>query len=274
VTISLREALAAAAARLRDAGIENPQREARRLAAHAAGTTATGLLAFDTIDEHALAALVARRAAHEPLAFITGQREFWGLAFAVSPATLIPRPDSETLIELALAHRPAARVLDLGTGTGCLLLSLLHEWPESTGVGVDLSPAAAALAARNAAALGLASRAGFLAGHWADALATCFDLVISNPPYIESGEIPGLMPDVAAYEPATALDGGADGLAAYRAILAALPGLLAPNGAAILEIGATQAPAVTALAAAAGYAAAARADLAGHPRALRLTPAK
>ncbi len=272
--ISLREALAAAAARLRDAGIENPQREARRLAAHAAGTTATGLLAFDTIDEHALAALVARRAAHEPLAFITGQREFWGLAFTVSPATLIPRPDSETLIELALAHRPAARLLDLGTGTGCLLLSLLHEWPESTGVGVDLSPAAAALAARNAAALGLASRAGFFAGHWADALATRFDLVISNPPYIESGEIPGLMPDVAAYEPATALDGGADGLAAYRAILAALPGLLAPNGAAILEIGATQAPAVTALAAAAGYAAAARADLAGHPRALRLTPAK
>lgn len=274
MTISLREALAAAAARLRDAGIENPQREARRLAAHAAGTTATGLLAFDTIDEHALAALVARRAAHEPLAFITGQREFWGLAFAVSPATLIPRPDSETLIELALAHRPAARVLDLGTGTGCLLLSLLHEWPESTGVGVDLSPAAAALAARNAAALGLASRAGFLAGHWADALATCFDLVISNPPYIESADVPGLMPDVAAYEPAAALDGGPDGLAAYRALLAALPALLTPNGAAILEIGATQAPAVAALAATAGYTTTLRADLAGHPRALRLTSAK
>ncbi len=274
MNIPLREALAAAAARLRDAGIENPQREARRLAAHAAGTTATGLMALDTIDDVALAALVARRAAHEPLAYITGRREFWGLAFAVSPATLIPRPDSETLIELALAHGPAARVLDLGTGTGCLLLSLLHEWPASTGVGVDLSPAAAALAARNAAALGLISRAGFLAGHWADALAARFDLVISNPPYIESDEIPGLMPDVAAYEPATALDGGADGLAAYRAILAALPGLLAPNGAAILEIGATQAPAVTALAAAAGYAATARADLAGHPRALRLTPAK
>jgi release factor glutamine methyltransferase len=270
----LREALAAAATRLREAGIENPQKEARLLAAHAAATTSTGLLALDAIDEAALAALVARRAAHEPLAYITGRREFWGLDFAVSLATLIPRPDSETLIELALAHPPAARILDLGTGTGCLLLSLLHEWPGATGIGVDLAPAAATLAARNAAALGLAARASFLAASWAAALDARFDLVISNPPYIESAEIAGLMPDVAIFEPATALDGGPDGLAAYRALLAALPALLTPNGAAILEIGATQAPAVAALAAAAGYTATRRADLAGHPRALRLTSAK
>ncbi len=271
---ALRPALAAAAATLRAAGIENPEKEARRLAAFAAGTDAAGLLGRDEIDAAALAALTARRAAHEPLAYITGRREFWGLDFAVSPATLIPRPDSETLIELAIAHKPALRILDLGTGTGCLLLALLHEWPAATGIGVDLAPAAAALAARNAAALGLADRACFIAGRWAAALASGFDLVISNPPYIESGDLQHLMPEVAGHEPAAALDGGADGLAAYRAIIAALPGLLTPEGAAILELGAGQAAAVTALAAAAGYAATARPDLAGHLRALRLTAAK
>jgi release factor glutamine methyltransferase len=267
-------ALAAATAALAACGIEAPRREARRLAALTAGTDAAGLLHLQVIDEERFNALVARRAAREPLAYITGQREFWSLEFAVSPATLIPRPESETLIELALAQAPAARVLDLGTGTGCLLLALLHEWAAAWGVGVDLSPAATALAARNAAQLGLDRRALFIAGHWADALDTRFDLVISNPPYIESADIAHLMPEVAVHEPAAALDGGADGLAAYCAIIAALPALLTPQGAAILELGSGQAPAVTALAQAAGYQTASRADLAGHIRAMRLTPLK
>jgi release factor glutamine methyltransferase len=170
------------------------------------------------------------------MALILGHAGFWTLDLEVSADTLIPRADSEALVELALQLRPppprpgGPRILDLGTGTGCLLLALLAEWPMAEGVGVDLNPAAAALAARNAARNGLADRARFLAGHWAGALDARFDLVLSNPPYIESAAIPGLMPEVALHEPQAALDGGADGLDAYRAILAELPRLLAPGG--------------------------------------------
>ena len=260
-----RALLVLAAARLAEAGIESPGREARLLLAHARALSS---------DAAAYDALLARRAAREPLALILGHREFWSLDFAVSPATLIPRPDSETLIEAALAARPArasvARILDLGTGTGCLLLAALSEFPAAFGLGVDCVPAAAALAAANAAALGLAGRAAFLCGRWGAALAGRFDLILCNPPYIPSLEIEGLMPEVARFEPISALDGGTDGLAAYRVLIPALPALLADSGLAVLELGAGQDQAVAALARDAGFAPTLRADLAGIPRALVL----
>lgn len=163
------------------------------------------------------------------------------------------------------------RVLDLGTGTGALLLAVLSEVPQATGVGVDLKPEAAALAARNAARLGLSPRATFLAGDWATALDARFDVVLSNPPYIAADEIPALMPEVARHEPASALDGGADGLEAYRAITIALPQLLSPGGVAVLELGQGQAEPVAALAQAAGLSVAGlRADLSGISRAILL----
>jgi release factor glutamine methyltransferase len=270
------DAIAQIATRLAAAGIEDFRREARIILAHALRTDAAGLLARDEIDPACAEVFVARRAAREPLAYIFGRREFWGLDFFTSPATLIPRPDSETLIEAArdiFPHKPSVtKILDLGTGTGCLLLAALHEFPAAFGIGTDIFPPAAALAQRNAQALGLAGRAAFLAGHWADAIAGKFDLILSNPPYITTSDLPGLMPDVQNYEPLTALDGGADGLTAYRAIISDLPGLLAPNGAAILELGAGQAPAVTKLAEAAGFTTQTRADLANIPRALIIRP--
>lgn len=230
---------------MREAGIEAPRREARWLLEHAAGDIAL------------FRALVARRAAREPMAFLTGRQGFWTLDLEVSPATLIPRPDSETLITVALAARPerdtVRRILDLGTGTGCLLLAALTEYPAAFGVGVDRAPEAAGLAARNAQANHLAGRCAMLCADWAAPLVGRFDLVLSNPPYIESDAIAGLMPEVARHEPRAALDGGADGLDAYRALLAALPGLLAPGGVAVLELGAGQAAAVVALARLAGF---------------------
>jgi len=224
------------------------------------------------VDRAPFEAVVARRAAREPLALITGEREFWSLRFAVSPATLVPRPESETLIEAALAALPrrgrVRRVLDIGTGTGCLLLAALGEFPAAFGVGLDRDPAAAALARRNAASLGLAGRAGFLVGDWTASVTGLFELVLCNPPYIASGEIAGLMPEVARYEPVLALDGGVDGLAAYRAVMASLPGLLAPEGVGVLELGHGQASPVSELARAAGLRAVPRSDLASIARAL------
>jgi release factor glutamine methyltransferase len=221
-----------------------------------------------------LAPMVVRREAREPLALILGRREFWGLEFAVSPATLIPRPESETLIEAAIAaflHRPPPRlILDLGTGTGCLLLAASSEFPGAFGIGVDRSPAAAALAARNAASLRLADRASFVCGDWADALDGRFDLVLCNPPYIRSGDLGNLMPEVACHEPRSALDGGADGFAAWRCLLPALPRLLTPGAIAVLELGAGQAETAAELALQAGLAGDLRPDLMGIPRALVL----
>ncbi len=264
------------AARLAAAGIESARREARLLLAHALDVPAAQLLAdaATTVETDTFDALIKRRAAREPLALITGHQEFWSLDFAVSAATLVPRADSETLIEAALAAFPARsavrRVLDLGTGTGCLLLAALYEFSASFGIGVDRVPAAAALARRNAAALGLAERAAFLCADWAAPLDGRFDLVLCNPPYIQVADIPALLPEVALHEPESALSGGPDGLDAYRAVLPALPGLLKTGGVAILELGQGQATAVTALAAAAGFATAVRVDLAGIARALVL----
>lgn len=195
----------------------------------------------------AVAGLAARRARGEPMAYLTGRREFWGLEFSVSGQTLIPRPDSETLIEAAVARRETLpenlRILDLGTGCGCLLLALLSEFPGGTGVGIDINGEAAALARINAGRLGLAGRAVFAAANWSDSLREDggYHIVISNPPYIAASEWDGLSNTVRAFEPAQALLGGADGLDACREIAARLPGLLADNGIAILEIGPHQA---------------------------------
>ncbi|MCA3279877.1 MAG: peptide chain release factor N(5)-glutamine methyltransferase [Roseomonas sp.] len=275
--------LCQAGQRLRGAAIEAPRLEARRLLAHVLGTTEEALLRdprapVPTDKAAQFAGLLARRMAHEPLAYLIGHVGFWTLDLEVSPATLIPRADSESLVEAGLEACPdrgaALRVLDLGTGTGALLLAMLSEYQAAFGIGVDCRADAAALAARNAERLGLAGRAAFLAGDWAAALAGRFDLILTNPPYIESAAIPGLMAEVARHEPASALDGGADGLSAYRYIITDLPRLLAPRGVAVLELGAGQQAAVEALAHVEGLTPeACRADLGGVPRALVLRAA-
>lgn len=262
---------------LREAGIAESRREARQLLAYALDSTTEALLrdpraAVAPEAAERFQAALARRAGREPMAQITGHAGFWTLDLEVGPQTLIPRADSEALIEALLGSGcHPRRILDLGTGTGCLLLAALAEFPESSGVGIDLVPEAAALAARNAARNGLESRAKFLAGHWADAIWGRFDAILSNPPYISSGAIAGLMPEVSRHEPASALDGGADGLDAYRAILSQLPRLLTPAGIAVLELGEGQGPAVSALAEAAGLRTLdGREDLGGITRALIL----
>ncbi len=223
--------------------------------------------------EARFAALLARRAARQPIAQILGRREFWSLTFRVTPDVLDPRPDSETLVTAVLervADRKAnLRLLDFGTGSGCLLLSLLHELPEAQGLGIDQSEAALAVARGNAASLGLEARATFQLGDWGSGLAGTFDIVISNPPYIESGTIAALAPEVARHEPLSALDGGADGLEAYRRLIPDAARLLAPDGLVALEIGQGQEAAVAALLERAGFGAVAMAaDLGGTIRVL------
>ena len=245
------EALLQAAAALADAGIEAPAREARLLLAHARGLPPAAPPDPAVAVPDGFWPLLERRRAREPMALITGRQGFWTLDLEVSRDTLIPRADSEALIEAALAAFPdrgrVRRVLDLGTGTGALLLAALSEFSAAVGVGVDVSPAACVLARRNARAHGLVARAGMVAGHWAASLDARFDLVLANPPYVETAAIGGLMPEVAQYEPARALDGGADGLDAYRAIVPDLPRLLAPGGIALLEVGQGQAETVGAM---------------------------
>ena len=278
--MTVAEALRNGAAQLLTAGIDNPRLEARLLLAHALGCAPIALIRDLTapVDTDVYDALLSRRASHEPLAYLVGRREFWSLDLAVSPATLIPRPDSETLVEAALAawnSRPGpCRVLDLGTGTGCLLLAILHDIPGAFGIGVDRAPAAAALAAANAIRIGLADRTAFVAGDWANALDGRFDLIVGNPPYIPTWEIDTLMPEVRRHEPALALDGGADGLTAYRTIIPALPALLANGGTAVLELGLGQDGPVGDLARASGFTTSFRTDLAGIVRAIVLRSAE
>jgi release factor glutamine methyltransferase len=269
------QAIRDAAAQL-DGTADNPRQEARLLLAHALGLTQNDLIRDpdSPVDPGPYQALLARRTAHEPLALITGHREFWSLDFLVSPATLIPRPDSETLVEAALdafAGRPPPRtILDLGTGTGCLLLALLTEFSSAFGIGLDRAPAAASLAATNAARLGLASRSAFAAADWTNPVTGQFDLIVCNPPYIKGPDIASLMPEVAQHEPRTALDGGTDGYDAYRTIVPHLSDHLMPNGIAVLELGQGQATYVQEIARRAGFQTARRLDLAHVTRAIVL----
>lgn len=263
---------------LQRAGLEDPRRETRLLLGWATGRDPAGLFSLTTVSESdatRFEGAVTRRAAREPLAFIVGETGFWTLDFHTTPDTLIPRGDSEALIEALLGVRPdraaPLKMLDLGTGTGCLLLSALSEYPQAWGVGVDLSAGAAALARRNAGRNGLQDRSCFLAGNWDSALAGKFDVVISNPPYIETADVPDLMPEVARYEPSRALDGGQDGLDAYRLLCRALPSLLVSGGHAILEMGLGQIDVVSEIGRANGLREVARQnDLGGIARALVL----
>ncbi len=277
---TLRAALVDTRRTLAAAGIATAALEARLFVARATGLSAPALLAdgeapMSPTALSRLAELVARRRAREPVAYILGEREFWSLPFAVDRSTLIPRPDSETLIEAALAHirdaRRSVRILDLGTGCGCLLLALLHAVPAASGLGVDLSEGAVRVARANADRLGLAGRAAFACGNWADAVTGRFDIVIANPPYIAADEWSALAPEVRLWEPHLALSGGIDGLVAYRELLPATARLLAADGAGFFEIGCGQAPRVATLARRTGFQHVdLKKDLAGIARCLQV----
>jgi release factor glutamine methyltransferase len=249
-------ALEQAAVRLSDAGIERPHHEARLLLAHASELTMARQIAdpdllLDDASETQFKYLIARRALREPISHLVGEREFWSLAFRVSSAVLDPRPDSETLIEAALKFfsedRRDLSVLDLGTGSGCLLLTILAQRPTAIGLGVDLSPDALHVASQNADRLALTDRVNFVCGDWGAALGRPFDLILCNPPYIKTGDLAQLEPEVARYEPLSALDGGADGLQAYRTLLPQLRQLMRAESAAFLEIGVGQTGEITPL---------------------------
>ncbi len=270
--MTVAEALADAARRLSPVS-DTPRLDAELLMAHALGLSRERMLLDPPRHEAppAFAAALERRLAHEPIAYIIGHREFWTIDLAVGPGVLIPRPDSETLIEAAIAHFGAVgprRVLDLGTGSGALLLAALAQWPQATGLGVDTSEAALTIAERNAERLGLARRAEIAPGSWDAASRGDFDLVLCNPPYIETGA--ALPPDVADYEPAAALYAGDDGLDDYRRIAPSLR--LSRGGIACVEIGATQARAARGLFEAAGFLTRVKADLAGRDRCIVVAP--
>ena len=275
-----RDAVAALRRAFEAAGLDTPSLDARLLATDALGIGATALVtdpevAISAAEAARLTARGLRRVAREPVARILGRAEFWSLPFRLSPETLVPRPDTETVVETALALVPdrsaAVRFLDLGTGSGCLLVALLHEIPRAWGLGLDRSASALRTARSNAGANGVADRAAFVAGDWTAALAGRFDLVVSNPPYIATSVLGGLDPEVAQHDPALALDGGPDGLDAYRTILSGAAALLLPGGSLVVEIGHDQHGAMLALVAAAGLRVGRTAqDLGGHVRAVSI----
>ena len=285
--MTLAEAVHQAGERLAAAGIAEPRRDARLLVCRLLGGGPELLLSrpereLSGAECRRIEAAVARRAAREPVSRILGEREFWSLPFGLNAATLDPRPDSETLVEAVLAEiadRAAPlSLLDLGTGSGCLLLALLSELPGAEGTGIDISAAAVEQAAVNAGRLGLADRTHILRHSWSDGLASlgaAWDVIVSNPPYIAAGAIAGLDPEVAGYDPRAALDGGADGLDAYRVLIPAAAAVLKPGGLLALEIGIGQAAAVESLLAAAGLKPLRRAcDLAGVERCLLAAKAR
>lgn len=257
------------------AEIETAALDARLLLQHAAGLAHEEIVAdpdreIDTGTAERFRALLARRVAREPVSRILGEREFHGLSFKVTPAVLDPRPDTETLVDAALALRPAPkRLLDLGTGSGAIIVTLLAAWPQATGVATDLSAAALAVAAGNAERHKVNSRMEFVHGNWFETVMGRFDMIVSNPPYIPLDEIAGLAAEVRGFDPLRALDGGPDGLEAYRRIAARVGAHLAPQGVVLVEIGAGQAPAVEAIFRAAGLTCRGRTcDLGGHMRCL------
>ena len=274
------EARRTMAAQFRAAGLDTPDLDARILLGHALGLDHTALAAAPSRilgagEASAIAELTRRRLAREPVARIVGWKEFWSLPLRIGAATLVPRPETETVVEAALAaveargprSRPL-RIADLGTGSGAILLALLAELPNAFGVGTDISTGALGVAQDNARRLGF-SRAGFVACDLTAALRGPFDLIVSKPPYIVSADIAALAPEVREFDPAHALDGGSDGLDFYRAIAAAAPALLAPDGALVVELGVGQLGTVAALFAASGLAPLPpRTDLNGVPRAL------
>lgn len=265
----IRQSLASATALL-DAVSDTPRLDAELLMADALGVARDTLLMrhLDGVVPAGFAALLDRRLANEPLAYITGSRDFWTITLRVAPGVLIPRPDSETLIEAAVAHfsdAGPAHVLDLGTGSGALLLAALAQWPDAQGLGIDASERALELAEMNAASLGLANRARFQTGDWAADVNGQFDLILCNPPYVETTAT--LSPEV-MNEPHDALFAGEDGLDDYRRIIPQLPALIAPGGLIAVEIGHTQAAAVGALFAASGMQSKCAQDLAGRDRAI------
>ena len=278
--ITVGDARRAWAAEFRACGIDSPELDARLLVGHAlaldhAGLAAASLRDLAAAEERAIADLAQRRLVHEPIARIAGIKEFWGLKLAIDAATLVPRPETEVVVEAVLAavDRRNARarslcIADLGTGCGAILLALLTELPNAFGVGLDASPGALVIARDNARRLGL-MRAAFLAGDMAAALRGPFDIIVSNPPYVASGDIATLPPEVRLFDPRLALDGGPEGLDFYRELAAAAPALLTPDGILAVELGAGQSAAVAAIFAAAGLAPSApRPDLNGVPRAL------
>jgi release factor glutamine methyltransferase len=281
--MTLAEFIASAIDKLKQAAIGNPQLDARLLVGHALGLDRAKLLSqagrvLGAEEISAIDRMLVRRVTHESVARIIGHREFWGLEFGLNEATLEPRPDSETLIEAVLSSFPRKRessasdsehmsllsrrratldsrfrgnddirILDLGTGTGCLLLALLHEIPVATGLGIDINPRAVERAAKNAAALGIGNRAEFCTGNWLAGITELFDIIVSNPPYIPTSDIRALMPEVRDHDPRCALDGGEDGLTPYRLLIPQLKNFLNPNGIAAFEVGQCQAERVVAL---------------------------
>jgi release factor glutamine methyltransferase len=267
-----------AARRLREAKIATPELDARLLLCHAAGLSHEAYVAGinDALAPDAAArfeAHVKRRLEGEPVSRIIGVREFYGRPFRIDQSTLDPRPDTETLVEAALAlvdRETPLNILDLGTGSGCILLTLLAELALATGLGVDKSPAAVDIARRNAQILGVGDRAGFVAGDWLETVKETFDLVVANPPYLTAADLAALSPEVRDHDPKAALDGGPDGLSAYRRIVPSLGKALRPGGFALFEVGPDQAQAVLRLLAEAGLDAGEGQnlwrDLAGRPR--------
>lgn len=252
------ELLARGAARLRAAGVEEPERDARLLLRWAAGLDGAAFSAAlpepaEAAEAARFEAAVAAREGRAPVAQITGGRLFWGRRFRVTPDVLDPRPETETLVAHALEGPPARRILDLGVGSGCILLTLLAEWPDATGLGVDVSPAALAVAEENARALGVVDRVELRPGDWCDGVEEGpFDLVVSNPPYLAEAELDALEPEVRLHEPRAALAGGPDGLDAYRRIAAGAKSLMSPGARLMAEIGPAQGAEVRAILGAAG----------------------
>lgn len=271
---TLSQALNAATRALSSSGVSDARRDARLLLAAHLGRDAAWIIAHDTDrlpEPEGFAALIARRGNREPVSRILGLREFWSMDFEVTPDTLDPRPDSETIIDAALEliedRAAPLRVLDIGTGTGCLLLALLSELPNARGIGTDISKGALSCAARNATSNALADRVDFIETSWARGIEGPFDLIVSNPPYIPSADIDRLDPEVSLFDPRPALDGGEDGLAPYGEIARAGLGLLAADGQIVLEFGQDQADRIRDILETAGYLdTVVRHDLSGHDR--------